>query len=259
MNDPVNWRDFWEEKAAKSVSDYEFDRGMFPREEEIEDLSKRELLAFIDPQPADIILDVGCGTGNNVFLLHSSVRRMIGMDCAKGALDRCQRRIETHRIESVELIHGDATHLPSPDNAVDKVLCMSVFQYLDDAEVRTALKEFSRVLKSGGMLILHVKNKSSLYLSTLCVAKKLKMFLGRQTKLEHFRSYRWYITELRDAGFEVLAYNSFNILMIELMPKKWVMSFQKWELKRHNKFPFRIGFLRRRGADLKIKARLATP
>jgi hypothetical protein len=44
-----------------------------------------------------------------------------------------------------------------------------------------------------------------------------------------------------------------------LMPKKWVTFFQKWELKRHNKFPFRIGFLRRRGADLKIKARLATP
>jgi hypothetical protein len=93
----------------------------------------------------------------------------------------------------------------------------------------------------------------------LCAAKKLKMFLGRQTKLEHFRSYRWYITELRDAGFEVLAYNSFNIVMLELMPKKWVTFFQKWELKRHNKFPFRIGFLRRRGADLKIKARLATP
>jgi len=194
-----------------------------------------------------------------VFLLHSSVERVIGMDCATGALDRCRRRIETHGIENVELIHGDATHLPSPDNAVDKVLCLSVFQYLDDAEVRTALKEFSRVLRSGGMLILHVKNKSSLYLSTLCVAKKLKMFLGWQTKLEHFRSYRWYITELRDACFEVLAYNSFNIIMIELMPKKLHMFFRKWELRQHSKFPFRIGFLRRHGADLKIKARLPLP
>lgn len=259
MNDPIKWRDFWEEKAAKSTSDYEFDRGTSPREQEIEDLSKRELLAFVDPQPADTILDVGCGSGINVLLLHGSVKRVIGMDSATGALDRCQRRIETYKIENVELIHGDATHLPSPDNAVDKVLCMSVFQYLDDAEVRTALKEFSRVLKSGGMLILHVKNKSSLYLSTLCAAKKLKMLLGRQTKLEHFRSYRWYISELKYAGFEVLAYNSFNIVMIEPMPKKWLMFLQKWELKRHDKFPFRIGFLRRRGADLKIKARVATP
>lgn len=259
MNDPIKWRDFWEEKAAKSTSDYEFDRGTSPREQEIEDLSNRELLAFVDPQPADTILDVGCGTGINVLLLHGSVKRVIGMDSATGALDRCQRRIETYKIENVELIHGDATHLPSPDNAVDKVLCMSVFQYLDDAEVRTALKEFSRVLKSGGMLILHVKNKSSLYLSTLCAAKKLKMLLGRQTKLEHFRSYRWYISELKYAGFEVLAYNSFNIVMIEPMPKKWLMFLQKWELKRHDKFPFRIGFLRRRGADLKIKARVATP
>src|SRR5262245_24877319 len=150
MKNAIKWRDFWEENTAKSVSDYELDRGTSPRGQEIEDLSKRELLAFIDPQPADIIFDVGCGTGRNVLLLHSSVKRVIGMDCATGALDRCQRRIKTHRIENVELIQGDATHLPSPDNAVDKVLCMSVFQYLDDAEVRTALKEFSRVLKSGG-------------------------------------------------------------------------------------------------------------
>jgi SAM-dependent methyltransferase len=136
---------------------------------------------------------------------------------------------------------------------------MSVFQYLDDAEARIALKEFSRVLKSSGVLILHVKNKSSLYLSTLCAAKRVKMFLGRQTKPEHFRSFRWYITELKNAGFEVLYYNSFNIVLIELMPKKLLMFFRKWELRRHNKFPFRIGFLRRRGADLKIRARLATP
>jgi ubiquinone/menaquinone biosynthesis C-methylase UbiE len=257
MNDSVKWRDVWAERAAASVSDYELDRGTSPREQEIEDLSKRELLAFIDPQPADVILDVGCGTGINVFRLHSTVKRVIGMDCASGALDRCRRRIETDRIENVELIHGDATHLPSPESTVDKVICLSVFQYLDDAEVRTALKEFARVLRSGGRLILHVKNKSSLYLSTLCAAKKLKQLLGRQTKSEYFRSYRWYITELRDAGFEVVAYNSFNLFMIESMPKKWLLFFQKLELKRHNQFPFRIGFLRRRGAELKIKARLA--
>ncbi|MBV8216072.1 MAG: class I SAM-dependent methyltransferase [Verrucomicrobia bacterium] len=259
MNNSVKWRDFWEENAAKSWSDYEYDHGKL-REQEIEDLSKRELLAFIDPQPADTILDVGCGTGSNELLLHSRVKRVIGMDYTTGALDRCRRHIETYKIENVELVQGDATQLPSPDHAVDKVLCMSVFQYLDDAEVRTALKEFSRVLKSGGTLVLHVKNKSSLYLSTLCAAKKLKMFLKRPTKLEHIRPYRWYIAELKDAGFEVLAYNSFNIIMIELIPIKWRLFLQKWELKRHNKFPLRIGFLRRSGADLKIKARpLAKP
>jgi ubiquinone/menaquinone biosynthesis C-methylase UbiE len=258
MSNSIKWRDFWDENAAKSWSDYEYDHGKL-REQEIEDLSKQELLDFIDPRPTDVILDVGCGTGSNELLLHSKVKRVIGMDCATGALDRCQRRMESQKIENVELIQGDATRLPPPNNAVDKVLCMSVFQYLNDSEARTALKEFSRVLKSGGVLILHVKNKSSLYLATLCAAKKLKMFLGMPTKLEHIRPYRWYINELTNAGFEVLAYNSFNIVMIELIPIKWRLFIQKLELKRRNKFPYRIGFLRRHGADLKIKARLAKP
>ena len=257
MNNPVNWRDFWEENAAKNWSDYEYDHGKV-QEQEIEDLSKRELLTFIDPRPADIILDVGCGTGSNELLMHSRVKRVIGIDCIAGALERCQKRIEAEKIENVELIHGDATHIPAPDHTVDKVLCISVFQYLNDTEVRTALKEFIRVLKSDGMLILHVKNRSSLYLSTLCAAKKLKMLLSKRTKSEHIRPYRWYMTELREAGFEVLAYNSFNIVMIELIPIKWRLLLQKWELKGHNKFPLRLGFLRRRGADLKIKARAAT-
>jgi ubiquinone/menaquinone biosynthesis C-methylase UbiE len=255
MNDPVKWRDVWADRAAASVSDYELDRGTSPRQQEIEDLSKLELLAFIDPRPADIILDVGCGTGVNLFLLHGRVRRMIGMDCASGALDRCRRRVEADKIENVELISGDATHLPSPDNSVDKVVCMSVLQYLDDSEVRTAMKEFARVLRSDGRVILHVKNKSSLYLWTLCAAKKLKKFLGRKTQSEYFRPYGWYVTELKDAGLEVVAYNSFNLFMIESMPKKWLLFLQKLELKRHNQFPFRIGFLRRHGAELKIKAR----
>ena len=259
MNEPIKWRKFWDETAARSVSDYEFDRGTSPREQEIEDLSKRELLDFIDPMPADIIFDAGCGTGVNLFLLHSKVRKVIGMDCTIGALDRCQRRIDADKIENVELVHGDATKLPSLDNSADKVLCMSVFQYLDDSEVRSALKEFGRVLKGGGELILHVKNKSSLYLSTLCIAKKLKMFLGKQTRLEHFRSYRWYVTELRNAGFEILTYNSLNILMIESMPKKFLLFLQKLELKQYKTFPFRIGFMRRRGSELKIKARIFKP
>jgi ubiquinone/menaquinone biosynthesis C-methylase UbiE len=259
MNPTSEWREIWEERSAKAVSDYEFDRGTSPRNQEVEELSRRELLEFVDPQPHEIVFDAGCGTGANIFLLHSRTAKIIGMDCTAGAIARCERRIEGEGIANIELFRGDVTKLPLADSTVDKILCMSVFQYLSDSEVRIALREFARILKRQGVVILHVKNASSFYLSTLLLAKKLKRFLRRATKLEYFRSFSWYQRELKSAGFGVLEYNSFNILMIEGMPGKWLRYLQKLELRFHKRFPLNLALLRRRGSELKLKARVKRP
>ena|SRR5437016_14607375 len=121
---------------------------------------------------------------------------------------------------------------------------------------RRSFEEFVRILKDQGTIILHVKNISSLYLSTLWAAKRVKLLLGMKTKLEHFRSYGWYARELRRLDFEIVAYDSFNLFMIESMPKPLLLFFQKLELKYHDKFPFRLGLMRRHGSELKIKARI---
>jgi len=256
MDQTSEWRQIWEDRSSRAVSDYEFDRGTSPRDQEVEDLSREELLEFVDPQANEIVFDAGCGTGVNIFLLHSRTAKIIGMDCTAGAIARCERRFKRDGIGNVELLVGDVTRVPLPGNAVDKVLCMSVFQYLDDREVRSALKEFARVLKRRGVLILHVKNISSLYLSTLWLVKRLKSGLGLKTKLEHFRSFRWYQRELRAAGFELLDYNSFNIFILERMPRKWLLCVQKMELKWRKHFPLGLRFVRRRGSELKLKARV---
>jgi len=251
-----DWKNYWEGQADRSGSDFEFDRGTCPRSKEVETCSSRELLDFIEPQPWEVIFDAGCGTGVNILLLHSKVKRIIGMDYSEGAMARCKRRILSNKIENVELIHGDITHVPIADNSVDKILGMSVLQYLNDVEVRSLLGEFVRILKDQGTVILHVKNISSLYLSTLWVAKKLKILLGSKTRLEHFRSYSWYARQLKSFGFEVVNYNSFNLFVIESMPKRLLQFFQRLELEHYNKFPMRIAFLRRHGSELKIKARV---
>jgi ubiquinone/menaquinone biosynthesis C-methylase UbiE len=249
------WKNFWEELSKQNVSDFELDRGTCLGKE-IENLPNQELLDFVEPKPDDVIFDAGCGTGVNILLLHSKVKQIIGMDYSKGTLARCKRRIVSNQIDNVELLHGDITRIPATESSVDKVLCLSVLQYLKDDEVRGSFKEFVRILKDQGVLILHVKNFCSLYLATLWAAKRIKMFLGMKTKLEHFRSYRWYVGELQASGFEVLAYNSLNLFMIQSMPRRLVLFFQKLELKYRNKFPFRLGFMRRRGSELKIKARV---
>lgn len=251
----TDWGQFWEDRSLSATSDFDFDHGS-SAEPEIEKLSKEELLNFIDPKPSETVFDAGCGTGGNMLLLHSKVKRLVGMDYSRGAVGRCQRRIQPRGLSNVDVIQGSITRIPLLDCSFDKILCMSVLQYLTDTEVRHSLTEFKRILRDRGILILHVKNLSSLYLATLWAAKKVKSYLGMETKIEHYRSYRWYARELESRGFAVLAYNSFGLFTLEGMPRRLVRFLQKLELRHWKRFPFRLSFLRRHGSELKIKAQL---
>jgi ubiquinone/menaquinone biosynthesis C-methylase UbiE len=256
MTSKFCWKQYWNEKNKSAASDYEVDHGTRTRDEETETLSKEELLAFIAPEPSEVVFDAGCGTGANIQLLHSFVRRIIAMDYSETAIARCQKRLALNGIKNVEVFQGDITSVPLPDGAVDRILCMSVLQYVDDAQLLAALREFARILKKDGTLVLHVKNLASLYLSTLWLMKRLLIALGRDTKLEHLRTFRWYVSELWRAGFRVSHYRSLNLFMLERMPRKLVLWLQKFELSHQNRFPFSFGFLQRHGSDLKIRAQL---
>ena len=254
MTTAEEWKAFWKKKGEESNSHFEYDRGRSPREREIERLSNEELLEFIEPKPNEIVFDAGCGTGSNLVLLYSKVRQIIGMDYTAAAVERCRNRVLASELGPIELIQGDITDIPIPDALADKVLCMSVFQYLDDAQVFRALAEFRRILSDGGIVIMHIKNSSSLYLSTLWAAKRIKAWFWRPTRIEYLRPFRWYVRTLRVFGFEIVDYNSFNFFMIEGMPKGLLSFLQKLELRhRCNRF-FRSAFVRQHGSDLKLKA-----
>jgi ubiquinone/menaquinone biosynthesis C-methylase UbiE len=250
----TEWKKFWEEREG--LSDFEFDRGRSATDSAIESMSLQELLEFIDPRRTDVVFDAGCGSGTSALLVQPRVHRVLGMDYSGDAVDRCRRRIVDGGVPNVSVIQGEMSRIPLPDGSVDKVLCLSVLQYLSDTEVRRALAEAARILKDGGLIVLHVKNLSSLYLSSLWLAKKVKRALGRTTKMEHVRGYRWYVRELRAVGAEVVGYNSFNVFVLDALPRVLVERIRKAELRHRDHFPMRSGFLRRHGADLKIKARV---
>ena len=250
----TDWQKHWNERSAEVASDFSFNRGGGPWQKEVAELSERELLSFIDPKSNEMIFDAGCGTGGNMFLLHSKVKRVVGMDYSTGAVARCQSRLRTNNIDNVQVSEGNITQLPLPSSSIDKLLCLSVLHYMDDAEVGSALNEFTRVLTDHGVLILHVKNLSSIYLRMLSVLKKAKLLFGKQAKLAYFRSFRWYKKALTSRGFDIVDYNSFNLLLLPGMPTSLVLLLQKLELRHCTSPLLRMGFLRRHGSDLKIKA-----
>lgn len=256
MTGSGTWKDVWDKSAHSQVPDFELDRGFSPRSDEIEVLSEKELLAFIDAKESDVLLDAGCGSGANIVRLHSKVKRIIGIDFSAASIERCEKRLSGRGIENAELFTGSVAELPLEGVKVDRIICLSVLQYLSDVEVRCALMGFAEVLKPGGVVILHVKNRSSAYWQTLLAAKRLKKLLGRETLTYEVRPFRWYVKELERAGFTIIDFNAFNTATLDRMPTRVVSLLQKFELKHSDSWLFRWRFIRRHGADLKIKAAL---
>lgn len=90
-----------------------------------------------------LVLDVGCGTGNNTLLFaYTSNVRMVGSDLSKGML--LQAATKTSLIPFVQ---SSAEILPFFDNTFDLVFMTEVIHHLKD--VQSALKEIQRILKPG--------------------------------------------------------------------------------------------------------------
>lgn len=97
------------------------------------------------------ILDAGCGTGATLGWLSrlAPSAEVVGIDYSRHALDYCRRR---HR---PRLAQASVSELPFADAAFDVVVCADVVQHLPrDGSDRTAIREFYRTLRPGGVLFL---------------------------------------------------------------------------------------------------------
>ena len=110
--------------------------------------------------PGMRVLDAGCGPGHIVSALAARGLRVSAMDGAEGMLQVARARLEAMRPEfSVDFKQGDIERLPYADGAFSLVCSTGVIEYLpEDSKV---MREFFRVLRPGGVLLLPVTNGAS--------------------------------------------------------------------------------------------------
>lgn len=94
------------------------------------------------------ILDVGCGTGG-MLPFFEEWGKVWGLDLSFEALTYCRKRSE-----GVQLIQGSALRLPFPDETFDLIAACDLISHKTIDDDLTALREFSRVCKKGGYLLL---------------------------------------------------------------------------------------------------------
>jgi ubiquinone/menaquinone biosynthesis C-methylase UbiE len=105
------------------------------------------LLSFLDPQPGERILDVGCGTGIFTVDVLKSGARVTGIDLSAAMLARAVQRGGDHFAG----LCADMCALPFADNSFDRVFSMTAIEFVADAA--RAIAELNRVVKPGGRVV----------------------------------------------------------------------------------------------------------
>jgi len=96
--------------------------------------------------PCDIILDVGCGNGKNLW----SMKNIYSI-----GIDRCLPLVQT--CHPRETAVADMLELPFQSGKFDIVICIAVLHHLATRERRIlAIKELARVLRPGGSCLIYV-------------------------------------------------------------------------------------------------------
>ena len=100
------------------------------------------------PQPGDLLLDCGAGTGQFAQEMEASCRVLV-LDDHEEALRILRQRF---RAEQVLSLSGD--QVPLPDGALDYVTALDVLEHVPDAAA--VVRGFHRLLKPGGLAVVTV-------------------------------------------------------------------------------------------------------
>jgi len=120
------------------------------------------LVAKLDPQPGQTILDVAAGTGETGFLAAERLGgagKLISSDLSPNMLEAAARVARQLGVTNVEFRVLDAERLELADRSVDGVLCR--FGYILKGDPPAALGELRRVLRPGGRLAFSVWGERS--------------------------------------------------------------------------------------------------
>lgn len=156
----------------------------------------------------DIALDFGCGVGRLSKALANEFQKVIAVDVSSSMLKEAQKA--NHDITNIEFIHNTALDLIAiSEGSIDFLYSNIVLQHMPKNRQIIYIREFCRVLSSGGILAIQTPSK--------CNLKSWKGWLYFATGNNILNIIRW------------LKHGPFGIMEIHTLPKEVVLETLKQE------------------------------
>ncbi len=159
--DPVYVRDRQRADALKSeresaaqayfrthAADWDRIRSLHVSEAEVE-ASMREALG---EDRAELLLDLGTGTGRTLELFSDIYDRGVGIDVNQSMLAYARAKLRREGLGHAQVRHGDIYNLSFTDGVADAIVMHQVLHFLSDPG--RAIREAARVLAPGGRLLI---------------------------------------------------------------------------------------------------------
>jgi SAM-dependent methyltransferase len=202
----TSMRDFWDQRAREDAFYFVDNRIKYkdPAEEARfwemghEDLDR--LLGAVDVslEPDWLVVEIGCGVGRLTRVIADRAASVKALDVSAEML--AIARNENSSLANVEWIHGDGVSLAGIGNGVaDAAVSHVVFQHIPDPQITLGyLREVGRVLKPGGVAVLHLSNDRQVHEQKQPLGERVRSVFGRAPKGQAHKAWTGSAVELDD-------------------------------------------------------------
>lgn len=192
------WSEFYDEHVKKYKGNTD---SLYYFESKEHEENNRKIFAILGGDHDAVILDAGCGVGEYLIPLSHNCKYIYGIDISNESIKECSEKIKEKNIKNALVQVSSITEIPLGDSSVDKILCLGIFQCLDAPDIEIAVKEFKRIIKKDGVIIVSFLNGGSLHgISTDFLRFVRKMIKGEKKYSSHDISYKKLKKIIEDEG-----------------------------------------------------------
>ncbi|KFP89739.1 Putative methyltransferase, partial [Apaloderma vittatum] len=133
---------------------------------------KQTILSYLQEKasPAELVVDVGCGSGQGTRFLAEHFKKVVGTDISEAQIQEARDALSP---PSVSYLVCPAEELPVEDASVDLLTSFTAAHWFD---IEKFMREANRVLKPGGCLVLSTYTVDMSLHYGNCTEKLTKIF-----------------------------------------------------------------------------------